>query len=252
MLAQLQGKNMVGSPSSSVFSGGLGTDSGLGLSTTSGREQLQRARSSSSSGSGSSPNHTDSILLQPSSPPDSFIHHPFSDSTTNVDCPPMQPFPPPIFGSDSLSVPNLGPRTLSPDSLLLGNSNNDVASTRSSPVISTSFPPQFASTSTSLGVFDINPSTWSSAGTPINYQHHASPPLSSSPNVSTTGFGLDDSLGALGSIAMPMSSDTGGWMPDVPTPSASNGYGDIRVRASNGLGVDPTTITSTPEGRRSL
>ncbi len=246
MLAQLQGKNMIGSPSSnssSLFSG-LGADSGLGASTPSGREQLQRARSSSSAGSGSNQNHADSILLQPSSPRDSFIHQPFNDSvsTSSVDFPSLQGFPP-IFGSD-LSGSS---RTLSPDSLLLGNSNNEAAPTRSSSTTST-FPPQFGSTSTSL--FDlnppINPSTWFPSGAPIGYSHHTTP-LNSSPNVSANGFGLDDPLRGLGSIPMSLPNDTGGWVPDSTRPSTSNEYGDMRVRASTGTDVD-----LTPEGRRTL
>ncbi|KAF8344123.1 uncharacterized protein EI90DRAFT_3028344, partial [Cantharellus anzutake] len=246
MLAQLQGKNMIGSPSSSASSnlgGILGADPGLGASSTPGRERI-RARSISSTDSGMTPNHTDSLVLQssPHSSRDSYNNHLFSDPP--VDFPQLQGF---VFGSDPLSIPSFGTRTVSPDPIPL----NNAVSTRPPSAASSSFPLQYnsASTSTSLGVFDINPSAWSSSSASVGYSSQT-PPYAS-PNLST-GYGLDDSLGGLRPIPMALSNDRGGWAQDSSVPSAVNGFGDLRVRASAGFDTDQPIITSTPEGQNYL
>ncbi|KAF8310712.1 uncharacterized protein EI90DRAFT_3024167 [Cantharellus anzutake] len=88
---------------------------GLGASSTPGRERIH-ARSISSTDSGMTPNHTDSLVLQssPHSSCDSYNNHLFGDPA--VDFPQPQGF---VFGSDPLSIPSFGTRTVSPDPITL-------------------------------------------------------------------------------------------------------------------------------------
>ncbi|KAF8315990.1 uncharacterized protein EI90DRAFT_3134825 [Cantharellus anzutake] len=88
---------------------------GLGASSTPGRERIH-ARSISSTDSGMTPNHTDSLVLQssPHSSRDSYNNHLFGDPA--VDFPQPQGF---VFGSDPLSIPSFGTRTVSPDPITL-------------------------------------------------------------------------------------------------------------------------------------